>query len=135
MKDTSIIAVTVGLLWNKEKQVLLCQRPNHKSYPLKWEFPGGKVEPGESSVEALRRELEEELGIASTKETLFHTETTDYSDGRTYRVEYFTVTEWEGEIVNNDFADIAWVNPTQFSRYDILEGNLPLVNLLIRTNE
>ncbi len=130
MKDRSIIAVVVGLLWNEEKKILFCQRPDHKSYPLKWEFPGGKVKAGESSIEALRRELEEELGIISTNESFFYIETTSYSDGRTYRVEYFDVTDWQGALDNREFAQITWVDPTRFDKFDILEGNTTICAML-----
>ena len=131
MNNTSIVAVTVGLLWNQEKKVLLCQRPEHKSYPGKWEFPGGKVELGESSIESLRRELQEELGISSGNETLFHTETTSYSDGRNYCVEYFDIPTWQGRLDNKEFAQMAWVAPKQFQEYDILEGNKRICELLV----
>ena len=128
---SSIIAVAVGILLNKEKQILLCQRPADKSYGLQWEFPGGKVEGDESAPEALRRELKEELTIEPLKESLFHTETTTYSDGRTYRVDYFIIEKWHGTIHNQEFADMAWVHPDEFDKYMILAGNVEVCRLLI----
>lgn len=130
MEGNEIIAVAVGLMFNKRGEVLLCQRPEEKSYPLKWEFPGGKVEEGETSIEGLRRELREELQVVSTDETLFHVETTSYSDGRTYRVEYFQIQSWEGNLRNVEFADIAWVLPKDFLNYDILEGNRAICKMI-----
>lgn len=123
MEKQRIIAVSVGLIFDAGGRVLMGRRPEHKSYPLQWEFPGGKVETGETSVEGLRRELREELGIISADERLHHTETTTYSDGRTYRVEYFAINAWEGTIRNREFAGIAWVHPADFGEYEILEGN------------
>ncbi|MCB0711622.1 MAG: NUDIX domain-containing protein [Ignavibacteriae bacterium] len=130
MEEKEIIAVAVGLMFNNRGEVLLCQRPEEKSYPLKWEFPGGKVESGETSIEGLRRELREELEIVSSEEKLFHVETTSYSDGRTYRVEYFQIQSWEGHLRNIEFADIAWVHPKDFPNYDILEGNREVCQMI-----
>jgi len=125
------IEVAVALIRRGDGTLLLCQRPPHKSYPLKWEFPGGKLEPGESWAEALVRELREELSIEATVGALFHEETTEYAeDARTYTVRYYLIEDWLGEPKNNIFADLRWVAPGQLLDYDILEGNYPACRLL-----
>lgn len=133
-QETSI-HVAVGIVVDREGNILLCQRPPHKSYPLKWEFPGGKVEKGEDSVQALRRELREELGITVTEHAIVHRETNSYSDGRTYAVEYFRITAWEGEMVNNEFAALSWSPAAQLLDYDILEGNVAICTMLSQGRE
>lgn len=103
--------------------VLLCQRPAGKSYPLQWEFPGGKVEPGETTEMALARELNEELAIEAEIGKLLHEQVSHYSDGGTFAVGYYLVERWRGEIRNLCFNDLHWVHPSALTSYDILAGN------------
>ena len=130
-----IIDVAVAILRRENSMILLCQRPAHKSYPLKWEFPGGKIEAGETAAQGLRRELTEELSIIAEIGELFHEETAHYPvDQKTYNVKYFFVEYWEGEIQNNVFADHCWVAKTVLEKYDILEGNRTVVSRLVEEN-
>lgn len=126
------INVAVGILVDGSGNILLCRRPPHKSYPLQWEFPGGKVEAGETTPDALRRELHEELGITIADCALLHRETNSYSDGKTYAVEYFRITAWQGAVANNEFAAIEWVPPTNLLDYEILEGNRTICEMLAK---
>jgi 8-oxo-dGTP diphosphatase len=126
------IRVAVGIIVDSDGNLLLCQRPSHKPYPLQWEFPGGKVEPGESLVEALRRELTEELSIHIVGADQIHEETTTYSTGETYRVAYFLVTSWDGELQYGEFADVTWTSPKQIGSFDVLEGNRTIAAKLER---
>ena len=129
--SSGIIEVAVAILRRADSSVLLCQRPAHKSYPLKWEFPGGKIEFGETAEQALARELSEELSITAEIGALFHEEIAHYpADGKTYQVRYFFVENWEGEIQNNVFADHRWVPPKAIAELDILEGNWGVVERL-----
>ena len=130
--------VAVGILV-REKLVLACQRPSSARYPLKWEFPGGKVEPGETPREALDRELREELAIRVVQANPFHLREWTYPDSAVgkedgaFRVHYFTVSAFEGDPTNHAFAEIRWVTIAQLSSLDILEGNADAVKLLSRT--
>lgn len=127
-----IIEVAVAILRQPDLSVLLCQRHPHKSYPLKWEFPGGKIEAGETPEQALRRELTEELSIVAEIGQLFHEETAHYSvDGKTYNVRFYVVGRWEGEPQNNVFADHRWVRPEDIATLDILEGIRGVVQRLV----
>ena len=117
------VAVAVALIVSRDGKVLLCERPQGKSYALQWEFPGGKLEPGESSSEALARELREELEIDAEVGELLHRQVSHYADGGTFAVEYYLVERWSGAMRNMVFADIRWVELTELPSFDILAGN------------
>jgi 8-oxo-dGTP diphosphatase len=117
----------VAALILRENRILICQRTPHQTLPLKWEFPGGKVEPGEAQEVALRRELEEELGIHATigpkAATVAHT----YGSGSAVELHFFAVTEFAGEIENRIFHDVRWVSKQDLPGYDFLEADIALV--------
>ncbi len=117
------VAVAVALICNDEGKVLLCQRPPGKSYALQWEFPGGKLEPGERSDQALVRELAEELAIRAEAGPLLHRQISHYADGGTFAVEYYLVERWTGALRNIIFADTRWVSLAELPDFDILAGN------------
>ena len=117
------VAVVVGLLAREDGSLLLCQRPPGKSYALEWEFPGGKVEPGERPEQALVRELQEELGIETVLGPLLHEKVSFYADGGNFAVAYYLVESWSGDITNRVFADLHWVRPERLPEYPILSGN------------
>ncbi len=116
------VEVVVAILRDGDR-VLMGLRPADKKYPLQWEFPGGKVEAGESLEEALRRELREELEIEVAGLGELRCDVSEYSDAGTFSVHYFTVDSWSGELRNRAFAKLAWIHPRDFSSYDILQGN------------
>ena len=128
--------VAVGIL-RKGFKVLVCQRQATATYPLKWEFPGGKIEWGETASEALRRELEEELGIYATVGRELHRQDWEYRDSSTsrvngqFRVFYFLIEKYSGEPTNRAFEQITWVRPADLQRMDILEGNRNVIELLV----
>ncbi len=125
--------VAVGIIIH-QGLVLACQRRSDVAYPLKWEFPGGKIEDGESPQEALRRELKEELDIDATIGTELHRQEWDYSANGApgaFRVFYLLVDSFRGRILNRTFQQVRWVSAEELSRMDILEGNREAVNLLI----
>ena len=133
MKD-----VAVGILL-RDGLVLACRRKRSVRYPLKWEFPGGKVEEGEDARQALVRELGEELGIDARPGGTLLTHEWDYSGGApepdpdgAFRVTYFIVRGFNGEPVNRAFEEIRWVTPGQLAALDVLEGNREAIALLLR---
>ena len=125
-----MINVAVGIIM-KNGTVLLCQRKHTSRYPLKWEFPGGKVEAGESVEACLRRELFEELNIHAEAGELFHRQHYRYPDSGTFDVFYYLVPEFNGSIENRAFEAFLWVPIQQLVQYDILEGNKDVVNRLM----
>lgn len=125
------IGVAVAILRREDGRILLCQRPEEKSYPLKWEFPGGKLEPGETAEKALARELLEELEIELGETRLYLRRTIPYSDLRSYDLSYFIVESWRGTPRNVVFNDLRWIYTRELVEYDILEGNREIVRLLV----
>lgn len=132
MSDSIEVAVA---LMRRGRHLLLCQRSASAKYPLQWEFPGGKVEPGETAEAALMRELAEELAIRATPGALYHRQTSTYPDHGVFAVSYFIVEQWDGELVNNVFADFRWILPEELFDYDILEGNREVCRRLSETRD
>jgi 8-oxo-dGTP diphosphatase len=117
----------VAALIFKDGKVLVCQRTRHQTMPLKWEFPGGKIEEGEQPRDALRRELDEELGIDATIGEEVSRIVHEYPDGGSVELRFFIVREYRGEIENKIFRDVRWSPPSQLPSYDFLEADLLLV--------
>jgi 8-oxo-dGTP diphosphatase len=118
----TVIPVVVALIV-RDGAVLMCQRPKEKIYGLKWEFPGGKVEAGESKPHALARELQEELGIDAQIGEEYFNEIASYSNGMTYDITYYVVRVFTPEPVNKEFNDIRWVTNDVLPRLEHLSGN------------
>jgi 8-oxo-dGTP diphosphatase len=118
--------VVAGLIV-KEGKILVCQRTKHQTMPLKWEFPGGKIEEGEQPRYALRRELEEELGIDATIGDEVARIRHEYKSGNSVELRFFVVREYQGQIENRIFKDLQWATPAELPTYDFLEADLKLV--------
>jgi len=116
---TTVVAAVI----ERNGLVLIAQRKHTGQHPLKWEFPGGKVEPDEAPPAAVVRELKEELAIEARvgQEILRY----EYQyPGRTpILLIFYRVTEFEGEPENLDFEQIAWVKRGSLGDYDFLEGD------------
>jgi 8-oxo-dGTP diphosphatase len=128
-----MIQVAVGIVL-RNGAVLLCQRKASARYALKWEFPGGKLEPGETPEECLTRELYEELSIHASIGPLFHRQHSVYPDSGSFDVFYHHVPSWTGTIVNRVFETIDWVPWESLHTFNILEGNKEIVDLLLRAH-
>ncbi len=121
--------VAVALL-QRGGAYLLCRRKRGGRYELKWEFPGGKFEPGETAEECVARELMEELSIAAVGPAVREVQQAYYADGGMFEVYYCTVASFNGEIRNNVFEEIRWVPRAELTSLDILEGNRAIVQRL-----
>lgn len=121
----------VAALIVKNGKLLVCQRTRHQTMPLKWEFPGGKIEEGEQPRYALRRELEEELGILATVGDEVKRIQHEYPNGGMVELRFFVVREYQREIENRIFRDIQWAEPKELPKYDFLEADLTLVQDLV----
>ena len=117
----------VAALIFKDGKVLVCQRTRHQTMPLKWEFPGGKVEEGEQARDALRRELDEELGIDACVGDEVARIRHEYKNGSSVELRFFVVREYKGELENKIFRDMQWSEPSELPSYDFLEADLELV--------
>jgi len=118
------------VILRKNGKILICQRKKNSRYGLKWEFPGGKVENGESIIDCLKRELTEELSISFESITKTEIQTSEYDDGGTFEVHYCYVDWFEGEPNNNVFEQIRWVTHEELKKLDNLEGNRTIVQNL-----
>lgn len=117
----------VAALIVKDGKLLVCQRTRHQTMPLKWEFPGGKIEEGEQPRDALRRELDEELGIVATIGDELARIQHEYPNGGMVELRFYVVRNYLGEIENRIFRDIQWAEPADLPKFDFLEADLTLV--------
>jgi 8-oxo-dGTP diphosphatase len=117
----------VAALIVKGDSFLIGQRTRHQPMPLKWEFPGGKIEEGEQPRDALRRELEEELGIIATIGDEVARFRHEYKSGSAVELRFFAVLTYQGEIENRIFREVRWVQRSDLPTFDFLEADLPLV--------
>lgn len=125
-KSSSVRYVVAGLIL-RGGEVLICQRRPDQAMALKWEFPGGKMEPGESPEQALIRELDEELGITATIGTLVAHVRHAYRNGSSVDLQFFAVHQFEGEMTNRIFNDLRWCDLRDLPGYDFLAADRGLV--------
>lgn len=123
----SEVRQVVAALIRRGGKLLICQRTRYQPMPLKWEFPGGKIEPGEGPTAALVRELDEELGIAATIGRKIATVRHQYRTGTSVELHFFLVEQYSGEVENRIFRDVQWVAPPELPQFDFLEADLTLV--------
>jgi 8-oxo-dGTP diphosphatase len=122
------ILVVAGIL-KKDDHILICQRHRADAYGMQWEFPGGKVEPGEDLTKALRRELEEELAIQVEVGAEVFRLCHKYPD-RYVEVVFFAISSFKGEPHNRVFEAIEWAKRANLARYKFLEADRDLVDRL-----
>lgn len=124
------INVVAGLIF-RNGQLLVCQRHGSAEFPLKWEFPGGKVEAGETDLDALRRELKEELDIEIRDARLLSRYAHSYKEGPTVSLRFYNVKAFDGEAKNLVFQQISWVKLPDLETLDFLDGDRPIIEQLI----
>ena len=105
--DRSLVQVAVGVLVREDGAFLLTSRPEGKAYAGYWEFPGGKLELGETVEQALRRELQEEIGITINNCALWKIERIDYPHAMV-ELNFCKVTQWTGELQMLESQSYAW---------------------------
>jgi len=123
--DRSLVQVAVGVLVRDDQAFLLTSRPEGKAYAGYWEFPGGKLETGETVEQALRRELQEEIGITIQNCLLWKTERIDYPHALV-QLNFCKVTQWSGELQMLESQSFAWQQlPVEVK--PVLPGTLPVL--------
>lgn len=121
---TTVVAAVI----EREGRVLIAQRKRAAEHPLKWEFPGGKVEPDETPEKAVVRELTEELGIGAQVGAEIGRYEFQYQGSWPIMLMFYRVVEFTGEPKNLAFEQIAWVPRDQLASYDFLEGDAEFLN-------
>jgi 8-oxo-dGTP diphosphatase len=122
----------VAAVIERGDEILICQRRPNERHALKWEFPGGKVESGETLEQALRRELTEELGIQAAIGPEIKRYPFSYNGRSGILLVFFRVTDFQGEIQNRIFSTVKWEHRTLLPGYAFLEGDVDFVNELAR---
>lgn len=131
MSKQKLLLVVACALVDADRRVLIAQRPAGKSLAGLWEFPGGKVEPGESPEQALIRELEEELGISTRTACLAPVSFASHSyDNFHLLMPLYACRKWQGEPQTREHAALKWVRPQQLRDYPMPPADEPLIAAL-----
>ncbi len=122
--------IVVAAVLRRNREILACRRRADQNHPGKWEFPGGKVEPGETPAQALQRELAEELNI----DALIGAEITRYEYAypglAPIRLVFFEVESYQGTPSFSQFSDARWATPAELPALDFLDGDIDFVRKL-----
>lgn len=125
------VHVAVAVICNSDGHILISKRPNHVHQGGLWEFPGGKLEAGETLESALKRELLEELGIApNAYEPLVEIQH-DYPD-KSVLLDVWRVTDFSGEPYGREQQPVCWVAPEALVNYEFPEANLAIIRAIIK---
>jgi 8-oxo-dGTP diphosphatase len=131
MSDLPIILVAAVALFDKDGRVLIAQRPEGKSMAGLWEFPGGKVESGETPEQALIRELQEELAVDTVESCLapFTFASHAYDDFHLL-MPLYVCRKWQGKVAPVEGQALKWVLPMQLKEYPMPPADKPLIAML-----
>lgn len=128
MKRTHIVA---GIIFNHDKtEIYITKRPDDKHKGGFWEFPGGKVESGESIEQAIARELDEEIGIRVTEQTHFQHLEYDYPE-KSLMFDFISVEQFEGQPYGKEGQQGLWVRINELANYTFPEANVPILHQVI----
>ncbi len=124
-----MVEVVAALIW-EENRFLICQRPANKARRLLWEFPGGKIEPGESPEYALKRECREELGIEITVDGLFYEVNHTYPD-LTIHLRLYSASILRGPVQKLEHNDIRFIFPSSISEYEFCPADKEILQEIL----
>ncbi|MDB0034133.1 (deoxy)nucleoside triphosphate pyrophosphohydrolase [Alphaproteobacteria bacterium] len=125
----------VGGLIYQNKKILICQRKKESDHSLKWEFPGGKIKDFEENQEALKRELKEELNIEIIKMSFFDEYLYEYKElSKKLKLVFYQIFQFEGEMQNLVHHQLKWIDISNLSDYDFLEGDQKIIDKLIQND-
>ncbi len=129
LADVNPIRVAAGILRDADARILITERLCDGPFNGLWEFPGGKIGPGESATQALARELAEELGIELHATQHFMDVCHEYID-RSVSIEFFLVTDWRNEPHGIEGQRLRWVDASSLDATELLPADLPVVEAL-----
>lgn len=122
--------VSVAVIRREDGMVLFTERPPGKACPGQWEFPGGKIEAGESARQALDREIHEELGISIIEARPWLTMSHNYPHASVI-LNFFIVSSWEGQAVGKEGQTLSWQNISNMTISPLLAANEPVIRALL----
>jgi 8-oxo-dGTP diphosphatase len=125
-----ILEIVAGALCDARGRVLIAQRPHGKELAGRWEFPGGKLQPGERPDAGLARELREELGVEVAAAESLIRYSFDYPD-KTVWLDLWLVTTWSGDPTGLDGQALRWLSVAELRDADLLEADRPMVDALV----
>jgi 8-oxo-dGTP diphosphatase len=123
------IHVAAGVIQNADGLILIAKRPDHLHQGGLWEFPGGKLEPGESVEAALKRELTEELSITILNAEPLLVLEHNYSD-KLVLLDVWLVDSFDGKPLGNEGQEVRWVRPSDLKSYEFPQANIPILEKL-----
>ena len=129
MTAPTLTTVTAAVI-RRDGRILVCRRRAEQDHAGKWEFPGGKLEPGETAALSLRRELQEELQIEAHIGTEIASYEYSYPGRKPIRLIFFEVTEYSGSPDYSHFQEACWAAPEDLPTFDFLEGDVEFVKQL-----
>jgi len=121
--------ISIAIVKNQQQQFLITRRQEGQHLAGKWEFPGGKVEEGESLTQAMQRELKEEVGLTAIDYRLFDTMTFDY-DQLTLQLNFYLVSEFSGEAKGLEGQMMQWVTLEELQGYEFPKANKTVIEKL-----
>jgi mutator protein MutT len=125
----TVIVEVVAAVIRRDGKILITQRPDDVHLAKLWEFPGGKVEAGESLRAALQREIREELGVAISVADEFYTVEHDYPE-KLVRLHFFNCVIEDGEPLALGVADLRWVQPAELAQFEFPPADAELIDRL-----
>ncbi|MGV1717496.1 8-oxo-dGTP diphosphatase MutT [Vibrio furnissii] len=126
------IHIVAGIIFNQDKsQIFITKRPDNLHKGGFWEFPGGKVEAGESIEQAMARELDEEIGIEVTQQTPFQHLEYDYPE-KSLTFDFILVTDFNHQPYGREGQQGEWVNIADLAHYTFPEANLPVLERVLK---
>ena len=127
------IKVVGGIIINKNK-ILVAQRSIQKEHPLKWEFPGGKIKVNENPIDALKREIKEELSVDVKKYKFLLDYEYDYQDIKKIHLYFYKIDEYVGKVRNIEHNQLLWIQYNDLEKLDFLDGDRMIIDHIQNLN-
>ena len=127
------IKVVGGIIINKNK-ILVAQRSIQKEHPLKWEFPGGKIKVNENPIDALKREIKEELSVDVKKYKFLLDYEYDYQDIKKIHLYFYKIDEYVGKVRNIEHNQLLWIQRNDLEKLDFLDGDRMIIDHIQNLN-